>query len=75
MGFDGGNIIHDAHMDDTLYVKSAPAAAAAGEDGAKKADEAMDMDFGPAAAAAGDGFGAAIDDFGERQGSKFMVAR
>ena len=69
MGFDGGaNIIQDAHMDDTLYVKNPDSSALLLEDptaqGAKDhVDKPMDIDF--TAQGPGDGFGDGITDFGE----------
>ena len=64
MGFDGGNIIQDAHMDDTLYVKNPDASDLLLEDPVNKGrgDKAMNMDFD--SAARGDGFGSGMGDFG-----------
>ncbi|KAK2192527.1 hypothetical protein NP493_28g04012 [Ridgeia piscesae] len=68
MGFDGGNIIQDAHMDDTLYVKNPDASDLLLEDPVNKGrgDKAMNMDFD--SAARGDGFGSGMGDFEEPAG-------
>jgi hypothetical protein len=66
MGFDGGsNIIQDAHMDDTLYVRNEDPsnllldASTSKETGEKP----MDIDLQPQAQ--NGGFGDGIADFGE----------
>lgn len=69
MGFDGGaNIIQDAHMDDTLYVKNPDSSALLLDDptaqGSKGHEKPMDIDFN--AQGAGDGFGDGMDDFGRQ---------
>ena len=65
MGFEGGpNIIQDAHMDDTLYVKNPESNLLLEPAGDKDAvDKPMDIDFD--AQPRDDGFGAAMDDFGK----------
>ena len=65
MGFDGGNIIQDAHMDDTLYVKNPDASDLLLDDPVHKgrsSEKGMNMDFD--SAARGDGFGSGMGDFG-----------
>jgi len=63
MGFEGGpNIIQDAHMDDTLYVKNTENNLLLEPAGDKDAvDKPMDIDFD--AQPRDDGFGAAMNDF------------
>ncbi|KAI0213692.1 hypothetical protein LSAT2_001248 [Lamellibrachia satsuma] len=64
MGFDGGNIIQDAHMDDTLYVKNPDASDLLLDDPVHKgrsSEKGMSMDFD--SAARGDGFGSGMGDF------------
>ena len=63
MGFDGGNIIQDAHMDDTLYVKNPDASDLLLEDPVNKerGEKDMNVDFD---AVRGDGFANDMGDFG-----------
>ena len=63
MGFDGGNIIQDAHMDDTLYVKNPDASDLLLEDPVDKerGEKDMNVDFD---AVRGDGFANDMGDFG-----------
>lgn len=65
MGFDGGaNIIQDAHMDDTLYKNPESNNLLLEHPTDKDAvDKPMDIDFD--AQPRDDGFGAAMDDFGQ----------
>lgn len=62
LGFDGGpNMIQDAHMDDTLYVKNPDSSALLLDDPTSKSHKPMDIDFN---AAHDDGFGDGMADFG-----------
>ncbi|ELT90565.1 hypothetical protein CAPTEDRAFT_161206 [Capitella teleta] len=61
LGFDGGpNMIQDAHMDDTLYVKNPDSSALLLDDPTSKSHKPMDIDFN---AAHDDGFGDGMADF------------
>jgi hypothetical protein len=59
MGFDGGaNIMQDAHMDDTLYVKNPDSSALLLDDPTTSKGKPMDIDFHGHGA---DGFGDGMD--------------
>ncbi len=68
MGFDGGaaNIIQDAHMDDTLYVKSTNTSNILLDTDVNKQGGEKPMDIDLNAQPRDDGFGDGIADFGKK---------